>query len=281
MITFNTLEDQNLAELTTVFNLAFSDYMIKFQLSEQAMTLKLKSENISLAYSAGAFENGKLVGFILNGLDTIGGKQLVYNGGTGVVPDQRGQRLPQKMYEFISPLLKNAGYTHHLLEVIEGNEKAIRSYEKTGFQILRKCGCFKGIVTGEPAAGILVAPITDPDWTILESFRDIEPTWQNSTPTVCRAMEQYILAGAYIGSELTGYAVMDPVNGRIKQFAVQPEYRRKGVGTALFQYMNQKSQTGSINFINYNETDTGAWIFFEKLGLERFISIFEMGMTYA
>ena len=62
MVTFQTLENISLAEITGVFNLAFSDYIVPLKLTEDQLADKIISDNIKLEYSVGAFENKKLVG---------------------------------------------------------------------------------------------------------------------------------------------------------------------------------------------------------------------------
>jgi ribosomal protein S18 acetylase RimI-like enzyme len=280
MIEFRTLEDQSVAQLAEVFNHAFSDYVIKFHLTEEVLTQKIQAENMSLKHSVGAFNRNKLVGFILQGLDTVSGNKTAYNAGTGVIPDYRGQKIPQQMYQFILPLLRSEGYLRHQLEVIKGNEKAIKSYQNTGFSISRIFDCYKGTITTKPLNQIEVRNLIQPDWALLETFTDVLPSWQNSSATIQRASNPHIIAGAYADSQLIGFGIMDPATGRIKQFGVKKDFRRKGAGTALFHFLHSKSEMGSVNFINYDQEDQQAPIFFEKIGLEKTIEQYEMKMAY-
>lgn len=280
MIEFRTLEDQSLAQLAEVFNHAFSDYLIKFHLTEEVLAQKIEAENIRLKHSVGTFEGNKLVGFIFLGLDTISGNKTAYNAGTGVIPGYRGQKIPQQMYQFILPFLKSEGCLHHQLEVIRGNDKAIKSYQNTGFSISRKFDCYKGAIMTKSLNQIEVSNLLQPDWTLLETFTDVLPSWQNSAAAIQRASNPHIIAGAYADSQLIGFGIMDPATGRIKQFGVRKDYRRKGVGTALFYFLHSKSDTGSVNFINYDQEDQQAPIFFKKIGLEKTIEQYEMKMAY-
>ncbi len=77
MVTFQTLENISLADITEVFNLAFSDYIVPLKLTEDQLADKIISDNIKLEYSVGAFENKKLVGFILHGYGLVNGKKVV------------------------------------------------------------------------------------------------------------------------------------------------------------------------------------------------------------
>ena len=104
-----TLKDVSVAEIAAVFNEAFQDYFIPLAFTEVTMRAKMRSEGIDFAYSIGAFENDKLVGFILHGYDIIDGVKTIYNGGTGVIASHRGKGLTAAMYEYCIPLLLQQG----------------------------------------------------------------------------------------------------------------------------------------------------------------------------
>ncbi|MGB1041677.1 MAG: GNAT family N-acetyltransferase, partial [Flavobacteriales bacterium] len=124
-----TLKSVSQQEVLSVFNKSFSDYFVSLQLSEKQFFEKLISNNIDFSLSVGAFENNKLVGFILHGVNA----KSVYNSGTGVIPKRRGFGLTIRMYKFILPILKSNQISKVVLEVITENIQAIKSYKKVGF----------------------------------------------------------------------------------------------------------------------------------------------------
>lgn len=101
-----TLSNTSTEDILSVFNLSFSDYIVPFHLSIEQLTTKIAAEKINPDISVGAFEDGRLVGFILQAEKTGSGEKIIYNGGTGVVPESRGKGLVRKMYDFIIPILK-------------------------------------------------------------------------------------------------------------------------------------------------------------------------------
>jgi len=131
-----SLEFLDLADIVHTFNCAFADYIVPVRLDERQLQRKVIAENIDLACSAGAFDGGELVGLILHGRDELNGDKVLYNGGTGVLPEYRGQGLVGRFYEFLGPRLIKAGFDHCLLEVITTNVPAIRAYEKVGFRAI-------------------------------------------------------------------------------------------------------------------------------------------------
>lgn len=275
---FKTLTNITIDELLSVFNHSFSDYVVPFHLTKDVLVAKIAAEKLDMNLSAGSFENGKLVGFILQAEKMENGEKIIYNGGTGVVPENRGKGLVRKMYDFIIPILKERNANTLLLEVIEGNQPAIRAYENLGFSIVRRLLCFNGnIKPGEENAGILIKDLKDFQWDVLCSFWDIEPSWQGSVFVLEPMPENYITLGAYDGDQLAGYIVYGPTAKKIYQFAVNKNYRNRGIGTMLFNAIREKNngQTIALNNVDDSSENTSKFLS-EKIGLNNWLSQFEM-----
>ncbi|MDR2237928.1 MAG: GNAT family N-acetyltransferase [Chryseobacterium sp.] len=271
---FKTLANISIDELLAVFNLSFSDYIVPFHLTREMLTSKIAAEKLDLNISVGAFEDGKLISFILQAERTEDGKKIIYNGGTGVVPESRGKGLVRKMYDFIIPVLKDRGAEVLLLEVIEGNAAAVRAYENLGFTVARKLLCFKGAILSEAGnPDITLRKINEFDWEKLRLFWDIEPSWQASVFALNPMPENYVVLGAYADENLIGYLIHNPFAGKIYQIAVHKEYRKQGTGKALFAAI-AAGQPVSLN--NVEDTSKNTRIFLEKAGLENWLSQFEM-----
>src|SRR5687768_6451246 len=117
-----SLENTPLAEIAACFNLAFSDYFVKFAATEEYLKNRWRANSVDYSLSFGAFENGKLVAFIIHGIDKLNGKKTAYNAGTGVIPEFRGQKLVAQLYDFALSRLKAAGILQSTLEVITQNQ---------------------------------------------------------------------------------------------------------------------------------------------------------------
>ena len=268
-VRFKTLKNISPEELTQLFNHAFDDYFVKIHLTPQMLTEKIQSEDIQLDFSVGAYANQIPVGFILHAIrDFPQGKQA-YNAGTGVIPNYRGQNLTRKMYEFILPKLKETGASSCLLEVMEQNVPAIKSYKSTGFQKIAHLECYQGnIISKRKNDSILIRKINQPKIEQLETFWDWKPTWQHSTETIQKSTT-YEYFGVFIYKELTGYAVVNTTTGRVAQFAVSPAFRRQGIATMLFQYLARKCNEG-ITVINVDDSLTTR-AFLTSLGMKPFL----------
>jgi len=276
-----TLENTSLATITAAFNEAFSDYIIPIQWKEGLAAQKFKWDNIDLSLSPGFFVDGKLCGFIFHGIGKKEGLPVVWNGGTGVVPDQRGQGITNQLYEFILPALRNKGFDRTVLEVIKGNDPAIHIYKKNGFEQVRQLECYKGsVVSDGMAEGIVLKDVSLIDWPLFHSFRSWEPTFQNNDQKIILLEEKAKIIGAYDKESLVAYIIFmdDPEGGAVFQFAVKETYRSQGIGKALFAKATE-SKNVPLKVINVDERDKGANLFLEKIGLEKILSQFEMLKT--
>ncbi|MGE8534137.1 MAG: GNAT family N-acetyltransferase [Chryseobacterium sp.] len=275
---FKTLANTSIDEILSVFNHSFSDYVIPFHLTKEVLVSKITAEKMDMNISVGAFEDGKLVGFILQSEKVENGEKIIYNGGTGVVPESRGKGLVRKMYDFIIPVLKERNANTLLLEVIEGNQPAIRAYENLGFTIVRRLLCFNGsIKQGEGNAEVSIRDLNDFQWKLLCSFWDIEPSWQGSVFVLEPMPENYVTLGAYMKDKLVGYIVYSPAVKKIYQFAVDKNYRNRGIGTKLFNAIKEKNggQTIALNNVDDSSENTSQFLS-ERVGLNNWLSQFEM-----
>ena len=272
-----TLEGVDEKSILGIFNAAFADYFIHLQLTMVQLEAKMLADKTRLDLSVGVFENGQLVAFILHGFDRIGSKNMVYNGGTGVIPEKRGAGLTSQMYRFILPKLVKNGIDILVLEVIKGNTAAIKSYDKSGFKLKRELMCYKGEVRIDSINNdVELKTLTHFDWNEMHSFWDTYPTWQNSTSVVSARQADYFSFGAYIKNELVGYVVLNPKNNRILQIAVHKDFRRKGIGAALMMAL-QNRNAKALSIINVDKssrvineflTTVGFKIELEQLELE-------------
>lgn len=274
---FRSLAELPITELLSVFNQSFSDYIVPFHLTLEQLKSKTKTEKIDMALSVGVFQSDHLVGFILHAEKIEDGKRIIYNAGTGIIPEFRGQGLVRKMYDFILPVLQDRKANALMLEVIEGNQPAIRAYKNLGFTISRKLLCFKGnIEPSKKHTDILVRGLDRFQWEIFTSFWDIEPSWQSSIMVLEQMGENSIILGAYQENKLVGYVVYNPVAGKVYQIAVHKNDRKKGIGTQLFNVIGQMSEGKTISINNVDDSSESTSAFLNAIGLRNWVSQFEM-----
>ncbi len=270
-----------MAALAEAFNSAFSDYLVPVRLSENDLRSKLLSENTNPELSAGAFLDGRLVGFILIGIDKVGDKVVAYNGGTGVIPECRGQNLTGKMYRFLFPLLEKKGIVTHQLEVITENVKAIPVYEKIGFQVKRVVSCFRGkVIAPRGIAPVEIKSIDFPDQSQVRLFCDFNPTYQNMWSCILRTKEMHRFLGAFEGEKLIGYLIFAEDVAKVKQFGVAAAFRKKGVGRQLFYELQCIAGNKIVSLNNVDHAHDATIGFLKEIGLEMTVQQYEMTYRY-
>ncbi|MCC9070546.1 GNAT family N-acetyltransferase [Flavobacterium sp. F-65] len=273
----NTLEKVEIDSIVEVLNASFSDYIVPLQLNSEQLKAKIVAENIKLDLSIGVFSSDKLVGFMLHAVNEFDGQLIAYNAATGVIPDYRGQGLVTKMYDYLLPKLKDLGVKEMVLEVIVGNNAAIRAYEKMNYKIHRTVNCYGGPIEITNQKSIAtIKELEDFQWNTFTSFWSIEPTWQNTIKSLDNSKERCCILEAYIKNEPVGYMVYNRMTQRILQIAVAANHRRNGVGAQLVNKMLEtiNSKEVSMNNVDDNSLETNA--FLKNLGLLNKVSQFEM-----
>ena len=242
------------------------------------MRNKLLGEQIDLSVSPGFFVDGKLCGFILHGVGQRDDRKIIWNGGTGVVPEQRGQSITTQLYAFILPELRAGGYTRSVLEVIDANSKAIKIYEKVGFETTRSLLCFQGKVapTGQPE-NVVLDEVRDIEWECQRRFWSWQPSFQNAEHKIARLRDKIRVVGAFVDKSLIGYIAFanESSSGNIYQFAVDTNFRCQGIGRALFGAASA-GKSVPLSVINVDSSHRRSIDFLSNVGLKPTVSQIEM-----
>ncbi|WP_340111936.1 GNAT family N-acetyltransferase [Maribellus mangrovi] len=272
---FKTIENITIPEIAQLFNDAFADYFVKVEFTPELLWDKIESEDIRSDLSMGMFNNNTPVAFMLHGLREINGKNVAYNGGTGVIKEYRGQHVTVKMYGQLIPVLKEKGVDEIELEVIDKNTAAIKSYKQVGFQKIADLDCFSGIPKPATKNDKLVIHEFDQfDHHLFKSFWDWKPTWQNASETI-KKLSSCKTFVAFVANKPVGYLSTIPQRARILQFAVAPEYRKQNIGSSLFRHFADIVST-EINVNNIDDPEQYTQYFLKKIGLKHFLTQHKM-----
>lgn len=267
------LSNIDLQQLYTTFNAAFASYFVKFQPTEEEFHYRLKNKiRMDYSVSAGAYDGDQLVGFIIHTSNIYQGIPTAYNGGTGVLPGFRNQKVAEEIYEYLIPKIQTKFLGRILLEVIESNDSAIKLYEKIGFTFSRKMRCFKqthklDFLKNETPTEL--GNINELDF----SFNDFEPSFIDSEAHLLEGNEKVLVCK--IEGELAGFAVFQPHLGRISQLSVARKYRGLSIGKSLL-YNIQKHTDKKLTIMNIPEDQESFHLFLKRCGFENQINQFEM-----
>lgn len=277
------LDESYFNVLLLKFREAFSDYAHQFDLDSDRFRNHLALNAVDLDRSVGCFDGDLMVGFSLNGFGDWNGRPTVYDAGTGVIPPHRRRGASEAMFRFQIPVFREAGIEQYLLEVITHNDPAVHLYKKLGFRIERELVFMEanGSLTPEncPTDAVEVRVIGSDDLDRLSALWNTAPSWQNSNEAVARSGPLRRILGAFIEGGCVGYVAYSTGLGRIAQFAVDTNHRRKGIGSRLLAEMQSELTPGEkMQVINLDKKLTDAVRFFERRGFHIALTQYEMIM---
>lgn len=230
--------------------------------------------------SVGAFKDGMLVGFVLNGLRKWNGERTVYDLGTGIISAYRNQGITTNMLLTVNALLKEKDVTQYLLEVIQTNTSAFHLYTKQGFEIIRHFACFqldKSKYTPMTTYTVEhVDAIDATNWNNLIDFWDFTPSWQNSTDSINAASDEFIYSVVRIDALIVGYGIIDKKTGDIPQIAVNRHHRHKGIARSIVTDLLQNTESNKVSVLNVDDYSSTTKEFLLALGFEFVVSQYEM-----
>lgn len=281
------MEYRSLTNTTTkciheAFLQAFSDYQVPMNMSLETFERKLKRNGFKPEVSAGAFENGRLVGFVLNGVREWAGEKTIYDTGTGVVPEFRGTGIGNKLLNLVNELCIRNHIGVYLLEVLQDNVGAVNLYKKQGFQVKRGLNCYKlseksvKLSTGMRGKLYQVEKMDKEVWNLVKNFWEYSPSWQNGEDAVCAVENSFGYTLAELEGTIIGYGIVDKVTGDIPQLAVDCRYRRQGIATAILQDLQGQTQGTGLTVINVDERDESLNAFLKQMGFQAYVTQYEM-----
>lgn len=99
MLTFRTFSEIPLQDALAAWNAGFQDYYANLQMDCRTFLGRFHREDLLPEESVMLYADGQAVGFTLNGLRTVNGETMAWNGGTAVLPAYRGQGMGGRLLE--------------------------------------------------------------------------------------------------------------------------------------------------------------------------------------
>jgi GNAT superfamily N-acetyltransferase len=266
---YTTLEDVKIETIVECLSKSFANYYVEMPSDTEFWKERFKNGRVDHAFSWGAFNDNKLVGFVINGIDTDKGILTAYNSGTGVLPEFRGHQIVDRLYQFGLDALKKRGVKRCTLEVIDKNKKAIRVYERIGFHTNHKLFCFKGQLQKSNKERIHEVKIED----IVQYEAYHHYSWDNTYETISKAGKSYMVYNVFTKNENepVGYFIINPSNGYIAQLE-----SKNNNWKSIFDGISQIHQEVRINNVKENRTHLRSYI--SDLNFDNTINQIEMEM---
>jgi ribosomal protein S18 acetylase RimI-like enzyme len=267
------LGDTDFKTIMECFLSAFDNYFVKVPTDHNFYKQRWRATGVRFDVSYGMFDNTKLVGFIINAIDNRNGEYIAYNSGTGVIPDYRGQRIVNTIYDYAILDLMKHGITKCVLEVITENVKAIKSYEGIGFEKCKYYRCFGGIISVEDLTNYALREVdfSFVDWDTIPNQELY--SWDHQT----RSLEKgnYKCFQVVVANQIQSFFVINPLNGSIAQLEVfdQSELSWKTLFSAI------RSLQTEVKINNIDDRLIAKIKAVESAGLKHTVNQYEMELV--
>lgn len=274
MYEFRNLKDTEFTDIVTCFKEAFSDYVVKMNFDEDYLYHRFKGQNVDFSLSYGAFYDGKLVGFLLNAIGDFEGDKIAFDAATGIVPNHRQNGITTQLFEYCKRDLKLAGIARYVLEVIQENKVAVKTYRKLGLKETKEYACFRQRATKpiDNDGKIIITSMKDFPIDECQVMHTFVPSFENGLEAIKRNVHRYDVA--WIGDEdvIEAFAVYDKKVGQIKQLA-RKENAIKSLEKILL-YISTLYEDIPIHNIDFRDKELIESL--NRLGFNNFCDQFEM-----
>jgi ribosomal protein S18 acetylase RimI-like enzyme len=281
---FDFLSREMFPDIHKTFMAAFSDYTVDMSYMTREHLLNRAIKNgIVWELSIGVFEEGRLVGFTLLGVDDWEGETAAFDIATGITEPFRGRGVAKAMFNHALPELDARGVRRVLLEVLQDNHAAVTAYRKLGFEVVREFDCYElqpDSMVHDDAAGTEVE-IREVSRDRLSAYSDSlgwRPSWENSFSSIRRIPDEVTLLEAWIQGEGVGLLVYYSAFDWIMALVVKPSHRRRGVAKALLSRVMRlkRSRRTTVKMVNVLSTDEAMVALLRRLRFDCSVRQFEM-----
>lgn len=239
------------SKIYEAFKIGFSDYIVKVEMPEDMFFKRFFGpEGNSLENSFIAFDGDRPIGLILGGIKDYDGVKTMRCGTLTVAPEYRGKGVSQQLFRLHREEAESNSCKQLFLEVIAGNDRAIKFYKKLGYKQAYNILYFTlnnlcSILAKASNSKAVIKEISNEELKFLRNnIKHIHINWQNDIEAlVLTEGERHY--GAYTDGNLIG-AVSANGNGRLGFIWVQPDHRRAGIATDLLQKVIRESNLNKL-----------------------------------
>lgn len=214
----------------------FSDYMVKFQFSlEDFLARFFGPEGNKRAISFIAFDQEQPVGLVLGGIKNYESIKTMRCGTLAIHPDYRGKKISHRLMELHKDEAIKNGCKQLFLEVIAGNDRAIKFYKRLGYEKIYDLVYYMNNELGqlESNSGLEVRKLGFADFKQGVEKWNYHINWQNDLEFIAQIPTTHYY-GVFENGQLAGALSIGP-SGNISYLMVDKSYRGRGIGTQLLQ----------------------------------------------
>lgn len=219
MYHYKSLQDVSYNEIAKCLNLAFSDYYLPIHLTEKELKTHFEMSGVDKELSYGAFLDNEMVGFIFNSCNTYNEQKAVFDVGTGVIPNHRGNGVFANLFRCTEQELKKHQIEKYYLEVLQQNERAITSYKKQGFTVTREFSILMSSNYNKETADAKVEykDFEEFDFNKIRNCIYVQPSYEHSTNILKINPIVYSVAYKQENNNISAFCIFSKKDGRILQ----------------------------------------------------------------
>ena len=263
MYNFRSLQETSLEQITQCFNSAFSDYEQSICFTPESFKYYLTASNVDLSLSYGAFCGEQLVGIILNSSGIYNSQDVVFDAGTGVIPEFRGKKVFSALFDYTCQQLQQHNIGKYYLEVLQTNHSAVAIYTKKGFRIAREYSVL--VATGGQNAGQVDVTLYA-DFAAFSTEYSVAPSYEHTTHTVNQNPQLFEV----MSLQGRAYCIYAKRNGEIIQMHYNDLEGLKQVMSAL----TDRYPKAMAKNVDYAYADVLQML--QEIGFKEFLKQYEM-----
>lgn len=282
MIIYDKCSNIEFEKVYKGFKSGFSDYIIKTEISkEDFMKRFFGPEGNKLEYSFIALDDGKPVGLILGGIKVYEGVNTLRCGTLCIHPEYRGKGISKALFERHKEVALNHGCKQMFLEVIVGNDRAIKFYKRLGYSKVYDISYYShkdpSTLQRELTNSMDIRKVEfETILNLADKINEVHVNWQNDFDYM-KKTEDLVHYGIYQESKLIG-ALSITIKGKIFFIWTNPQYRHKDIASSLIIKAVMDLNLNALNISFPNNSNIEGFLKHIKFEKDN-ISQYEMYLT--
>ena len=251
-ITYKLATEVNDNAIYEAFKTGFSDYIIKFQMEKELFFDRFFGpEGNTKMLTHVAFDGELPIGVLLGGIRDYDGIKTLRCGALCIHPDYRGMDVGLTLMARHTEDANTHACGHMMLEVIAGNDRAIKFYDKLGYDTVYFIHYFAHkdipMLAAMPISCDDVVPIQ-----LVHLYDHVKTwasyyhvNWQNDFDSIMQIPNVQGFA-VLEDEQIVAFICLTP-QGRIFRLLVHPDHQNKGYGKQLLVHVARTLKPEALN----------------------------------
>ena len=251
-ITYKLATEVNDNAIYEAFKTGFSDYIIKFQMEKELFFDRFFGpEGNTKMLTHVAFDGELPIGVLLGGIRDYDGIKTLRCGTLCINPDYRGMDVGLTLMARHTEDANTHACGHMMLEVIAGNDRAIKFYDKLGYDTVYFIHYFAHkdipMLAAMPISCDDVVPIQ-----LVHLYDHVKTwasyyhvNWQNDFDSIMQIPNVQGFA-VLEDEQIVAFICLTP-QGRIFRLLVHPDHQNKGYGKQLLVHVARTLKPEALN----------------------------------